>query len=86
MYVMVYYQANSLQSNEKLKVITTILDIINRLVLYLKHDILETGFGLHLKVEPTQLASISRNSLSPEDGDRIQFPKRHVLNKRQDDG
>jgi hypothetical protein len=22
----------------------------------------------------------------PEDGDRIQFPKRRVLNKRQDDG
>jgi hypothetical protein len=33
----------------------TILDIINRPVFNLKHDVLETGFCLCLHVEPTQV-------------------------------
>jgi hypothetical protein len=50
---------------------------------YLKHDLWETGFCLRLQVESTQLVQI----LFPEtaDGDRIQSPKLHVLNKREDD-
>jgi hypothetical protein len=32
-----------------------ILDIIHRPVFYLKHDVSETGFGLRLQVEPTQM-------------------------------
>jgi hypothetical protein len=33
----------------------TILDIIYRPVFFLKHHVLETGFCLHLQVEPTEL-------------------------------
>jgi hypothetical protein len=61
---MVHFQVNSVQSKEKLKVIITNLDIVHCLVIYLKHDILEAGFGLHLKVKPTQLALINRDSVT----------------------
>jgi hypothetical protein len=66
----------------------TILDIIHRPVFYLKYDISETGICLRLQVEPTQLGPIDGASfcVPPEDGDRIQSPKRHVFNKRQNDG
>jgi hypothetical protein len=58
----------------------TILDIIHRSYLYsyLKHDISVTEFCHHLLVKPAQL-------VPPEDGDRIQSPKRRV-NKRQNKG
>jgi hypothetical protein len=39
------------------------MDIIHRPVIYLKHDISDTGFCLHLQVEPTQLRPIYRTSL-----------------------
>jgi hypothetical protein len=45
-----------------------------RPVYILKHNVSETGFYLRLQVKPT-----------PEDGDRIQFPKRCVLKYKQDD-
>jgi hypothetical protein len=41
----------------------TILDIIHRPVFYLKHDVSETGFCLHLRVELTQLGPIDTASL-----------------------
>jgi hypothetical protein len=40
-----------------------ILDIIHRPVLYLKHDVSETGFCLRLQVEITQVGPIERASL-----------------------
>jgi hypothetical protein len=46
-----------------------------------KHNVSETEFCLHLQVKPTQLGQIDR--AEPEDGDRIQFPKR-VLTEKQD--
>jgi hypothetical protein len=42
----------------------TILNIIHRPVLYLKHSLSETGFCLHLQVVHTQLSQIGRASLS----------------------
>jgi hypothetical protein len=39
------------------------MDIIHRPVFYLKHNVLETGFCLRLKVEPTELSQIDRASL-----------------------
>jgi hypothetical protein len=60
----------------------SILDIIHRTVFYLKHDVSETAFCLRIQVEPTQLGQAS----PPEDGNILQYPKRRVLNKRQDDG
>jgi hypothetical protein len=36
----------------------TSLDIIQRPVFHLKHSISETGFGLRLQLEPTQLGLI----------------------------
>jgi hypothetical protein len=41
----------------------TILDIIHRPVLYLNHDISETGFCLRLQVEPTDMGQIDAASL-----------------------
>jgi hypothetical protein len=41
-----------------------ILDIIHGSVLYLKHNVSETGFCLLLQVEPSQLSPIDRASLS----------------------
>jgi hypothetical protein len=49
-----------------------LLDIIHRLVFYLKH-VSETGFCLSLRVEPT-----------PLDGDRTQSPNLGVSNKSQE--
>jgi hypothetical protein len=79
----------------------TILDIIHSLVFYLKCNVSETGLCLHLQVEHIQLDPLDRDTLSgdrgylyllartkyvlPEYGDRMQSPKRCVLNKRQDD-
>jgi hypothetical protein len=40
-----------------------ILDIVHRPVFQLKHSISETGFCLHLQVEPTQLVPIDRAGL-----------------------
>jgi hypothetical protein len=40
-----------------------ILDIVQRLVIYLKCDVLETGFCLRLQVDPTQLGPIDTASL-----------------------
>jgi hypothetical protein len=39
---------------------TTILDIIQRSVLYLKHNVSETGFWLRLRIEvvPIQISSL----------------------------
>jgi hypothetical protein len=66
----------------------TILDIIYRPVFYIKY-VSETGYYLR-QVEATQSDPIDRASLClrrpPEDGERIQNPKRCVLNKGQDDG
>jgi nitrogen-specific signal transduction histidine kinase len=61
-----------------------ILDNIHRPVLYLKHDVSGTGFCLCHQVGHTHLGLLESYSVS--DGDRIQSPKRYVLNKRQDDG
>jgi hypothetical protein len=52
------------------------LDIIHRLVHFLKNHVSETGFCFHPQVKPTQL-----------DGDRIQSPKRcGFLKNGQDNG
>jgi hypothetical protein len=59
----------------------TILDLIYRLIFYLKHKASETADRVSLSMDllgPTAY-------VPPEDGERIQFPKRRVLNKRQDD-
>jgi DNA-binding Lrp family transcriptional regulator len=56
---------------EKLKV----YDIIHRPIVYLK----TRRFG-------GWILDLTIVQASPEDGDRIQSPKRRVLNKRQDDG
>jgi hypothetical protein len=45
----------------------------------------ETRFCLRLQVEPTQLGPMVRASLCLRSEDRTQSPKRHVLNKEQDD-
>jgi hypothetical protein len=72
-------------------------DIIHRpvFILFTTHNVSETGFCLRLHVKPTQLgtmdlkidiSSIDWAQLSrvlPEDGDRIQSPKRFVLNKNR---
>jgi hypothetical protein len=42
----------------------TIQDIIHCPVFYLKHDVSETDFCLHIQVEPTQLVPVDRASLS----------------------
>jgi hypothetical protein len=51
-------------------------NIIHRPVFYLKHDVSETGFFLHLKVIPTHMG------LSPETGtssvDREQLSRQHL--------
>jgi hypothetical protein len=52
------------------------LDIIHFLF-NLESDILETGFCLLFKVVPNH---------GTEDKDRTQFPKCHILNKKQDVG
>jgi hypothetical protein len=72
------------------------MDIVHYPVFYLKHNVSETAFCLHLQVELTQLAPKDRDRLglrqganwvgSTCGGDRIQSTKRHVLNKRQDHG
>jgi hypothetical protein len=46
----------------------------------LKHNVSETGFSFPLQVKPTQAQSIK---LVPISGDRIQFPKHSVLNKKR---
>jgi hypothetical protein len=58
-----------------INIIVTILDIIHALSFYLIYDVSETGFCIHFQVHAPF-----------KDGDRTQFPKRRVLNKRQDDG
>jgi hypothetical protein len=40
---------------------------------------------LRLQVEPER-DSLSLDYVSPEDGDRIQFSKRRILSKRQENG
>jgi hypothetical protein len=42
-----------------------ILDIIQCPVFHLKHDVSETGFGLLIHVEATQLDQIDRTNVSP---------------------
>jgi hypothetical protein len=69
----------------------TILDIIHRPALYLKHTVSKIGFRLCFQVESIQLGPIDRNNIhfqtgsiewgSPKDTDRIYSPKRRVLNK-----
>jgi hypothetical protein len=54
------------------------LDIIHLPVFYLKQNVSETGFCL-------RLVYAQLNRLLPEDGDRIQSPKRCVFSKKQDD-
>jgi hypothetical protein len=41
------------------------LNIVHIHVFYSKHHISETGFCIHLQVEPTQLSPIDRAILSP---------------------
>jgi hypothetical protein len=43
--------------------IIKIVDIIDHPDCYLKQDISETGFSLHLQVEPTQVCPIERAKL-----------------------
>jgi hypothetical protein len=66
----------------------TILDIIHRLVFYLKHHVSETGFCLQVKVARRQRLYLfgPTEEIAPEDGDRIQSPKLCVLSKKYDDG
>jgi hypothetical protein len=70
----------------------TILEIIYRPAVYLKHNVSETELCLSLRrnfsVVPIDGSSLmGRNEkVQPEDGYRMQSPKRCVLNKRQDDG
>jgi hypothetical protein len=65
--------------NILINTIIEFLDIIHRPVFYLKHNVSETGFCLRLIY-----AQLSR--LLPEDGDRIQCPKRCVFSKQRDNG
>jgi hypothetical protein len=53
--------------------------IVHRWVFYLRQDFSGTGFYPHLGLEPSQLRPT-------EDGDRIQFTERCVLNERLEDG
>jgi hypothetical protein len=69
----------------------TVLDIIHHPVFDLKHDVSETGFCLRLLAGPTQLSPIDRlrqrlAQVPPEGGERIQSPKRLILNKRLEYG
>jgi hypothetical protein len=69
----------------------TILHIIHRPILYLKYDASETGFGLRLLVEHTQLGPIDRASLCLRTAATtsvvlIYSLKPCVLNERQDNG
>jgi hypothetical protein len=48
---------------------------------FLKHNVLETGFCLHLLVKPIPLGPTEE--VFPEDGDRIQSLKYCVLNKNR---
>jgi hypothetical protein len=48
-----------------INVTITILDIIHHSVFYLKRNVSETRFCLRLHMEPTQMSSIYRASLSP---------------------
>jgi hypothetical protein len=59
------------------------VDTIHHPVYISKYNVSENGFSLRLQVEPIQLG---RNELVlPEDGDRIQSPKRCILKYKQDD-
>jgi hypothetical protein len=49
-----------------INVTITILDVIQRPVFYLKHDVSETEFCLRLQAEPTLLGPIDRASLAAE--------------------
>jgi hypothetical protein len=73
----------------------TFLDIIHYFVFCLKHKVLEIGCYLRLEIVHTQLGHSTEFSfpvgthnfqLSSEVGDRIQAPKRIVLNERHDGG
>jgi hypothetical protein len=64
----------------------TIVDIIDRPVFYLKQGVSEIGFCLRLRAEPTQFGAISFCQVPPEDGDGMQTPKLHVLNKGKGNG
>jgi hypothetical protein len=57
---------------------------MHHLIFYLKHNVSETGFSLHLQVEPTQLG-LKERALSKY-GDRIKPLKHLVLNNIQNDG
>jgi hypothetical protein len=63
----------------------TILGIIHSPVSYIKHNVSKTGFCLDLQAELTQL-NPNLVRVAPEDGDRMQSPKRNALNERRDDG
>jgi hypothetical protein len=63
-------------------------------VYFSKHNVSETEFSLHLQTKSTQLGPIDRASpylyrlgpteyVLPEDGDRIQSPKRSSINRSQ---
>jgi hypothetical protein len=56
----------------------TILDIIHRPVLYLKHNVSETGFYLRLQVEPTQLGPMDTISLLFADSETICIDWYHI--------
>jgi hypothetical protein len=54
---------NSVSNNITLNITITILDIIQPPVFYLKHDVSETGFCLHLHVEPAQVGQLESASI-----------------------
>jgi hypothetical protein len=61
------------------------LDIIHHPV-FIQNNVSVTGFCLRLQEKPSQLGPIDRASpyqVLPEDGDKIQSPKRCVLNKNR---
>jgi hypothetical protein len=70
-------------------IIITILDIINKSVFNLEHNISDTGFCFRPQVEHTLLGPVDslciRATVSSEGRDRIQSQKRCAWNKRQDD-
>jgi hypothetical protein len=59
----ILYKINSLRRWHSNTTIT-ILDIIHRPVFYLKHDVSDTEFCLHLQVEPNKMGPIEKASLS----------------------
>jgi hypothetical protein len=58
----------------------TTVDIIHCPVFYLKQDVSEAGFCVHLQVKPIRLGPLDRAILWSGES-----PEHHALNKRLDD-